>query len=830
MKIHSIKARGFIGLQRGLGLEEVSLDLSKLSGLVALSGPNGAGKTSFLELLHPFRTLASRKKALQHHVFLRDSHKDLTFSLNGDTYRTLVKIDSQSGKQEGFIWRNGEPQVDGKCPAYDAYIEDLLGSAELFFASVFAAQNSKKLNEMTTGQLKELMTEFLRLDELVRHEQTSKAVANMLSAELERARASLKALEQRLEEVRMSAADLQEAKAKAEDLAEKRRKIAEEIGRLERNAEELRVKIGTAESIKAGVEQLRKQKAEIQAEKESTEKDGTKALRDLKSKHDGIDQRIKAARDLAKKKPEIDEAEGKKAETQKVLEAKEKELGEASEALEKARDDYHKALGVANAAKNAGTDMIEATRAASDEAQEDLNVARQLLQDRKIRTATYRNPDLEALESKLEYTEKQAADLEKRDPDCTSTTCAFIKTALEARDALPALREEAEKARAKDLEKRAEIKKQVTAAEKEVEALKEVHIQKSLDHSFAKALAVSREKKRGEVLGEFERARTSLARKRDALQEDLAGLKEKVKGFAQLLQDKDRVVAAEQEITLLEEQIQDVSDQVKKQIADTADKVSRYDKQLEQVTTDLEAKEKALKESEQAETSLKENNRRIEEEKARRTATDQEIEQQGKAIAVLEVEAGKLPDLEAEEKTVRARVETINADIAEWRYLQTACGANGLRALEIDSVAPLVTGIGNDLLLSTFGPGHTLKFRTQDDEGRECLDILSIQEDGREILLDNLSGGQKVWSLKALRLALTLLAKEKSQKLFGTAFADEEDGALDIDHAQEFIRLYRAFMRTGGFETCLYISHKPECVSMADNVLRFQPGTGIEVE
>ena len=68
MKLLNLRAKGFIGFKKGLNLDEVSIDLSGLAGLVALDGPNGRGKTTRLELLSPYRTFASRKKALQHHA------------------------------------------------------------------------------------------------------------------------------------------------------------------------------------------------------------------------------------------------------------------------------------------------------------------------------------------------------------------------------------------------------------------------------------------------------------------------------------------------------------------------------------------------------------------------------------------------------------------------------------------------------------------------------------------------------------------------------------------------------------------------------------------
>ena len=64
MKLIDLKLKGFIGIQKGMGLDEIHLPLGDLSGLVALDGPNGRGKTTILENLQPFRQFASRKGGL----------------------------------------------------------------------------------------------------------------------------------------------------------------------------------------------------------------------------------------------------------------------------------------------------------------------------------------------------------------------------------------------------------------------------------------------------------------------------------------------------------------------------------------------------------------------------------------------------------------------------------------------------------------------------------------------------------------------------------------------------------------------------------------------
>jgi len=171
----------------------------------------------------------------------------------------------------------------------------------------------------------------------------------------------------------------------------------------------------------------------------------------------------------------------------------------------------------------------------------------------------------------------------------------------------------------------------------------------------------------------------------------------------------------------------------------------------------------------------------------------------------------------------------VTAEVSEWSYLKTACGKKGLQALEIDAVSPTIEAYANDLLISTFGPGNTIRFETQDPDGKEVLNIVVMDPDGSETLLENKSGGEAVWILKALRLALTLLSKEKSGRDFETVLMDEEDGALSPANAVKFIGLYRSMMDIGGFDDCFYISHKQEAVGLANHRLIFGDN-GIQID
>ena len=199
MQIEKLRLKGFIGIKRGLGLDEISIDFKNIVGLIAFAGQNGLGKSTVLENLHPFNTLASRSGALFNHVGVRDAEKELLFSYNGNHYRTLIKIDCQSEKSEGFIWKDGESLVNGKIRDYAKYMTDLFGSSNLFFNSVFCAQNAQKLSDMTTGQLKTLFAEFLRLDRLQDYEDTAKQVINVLTGKSGQIDSNIEVLQKRME-------------------------------------------------------------------------------------------------------------------------------------------------------------------------------------------------------------------------------------------------------------------------------------------------------------------------------------------------------------------------------------------------------------------------------------------------------------------------------------------------------------------------------------------------------------------------------------------------------------------------------------------------------
>jgi DNA repair protein SbcC/Rad50 len=760
MKINSLKLHGWTGIKKGMRIDDLELDLSGLSGLIAFSGQNGAGKSTVLENLQPYRTLASRKKALPYHVYTRDAFKALDFDFQGDNYQTKVLIDCDSGRQEGYIWKNGESVVDGKARNYDAYIEALLGSKDLFFNSIFCAQNASKLSDLTTGKLKELFAEFLRLDQYIAYEATTKQCITLLGSQGSAYTAQAASIRTRLEAYGDLEAKRAQAQANLDQAMASHSKTVDELALIDSEIAKAKEAQAANEAIEARAADKKARIAELEKQIETAKTEYETEVSGLRTQVMECTKQIDSQTQILNMQSIIESAVERKKELEAEIAAKEPGI-------------------------SAGYAKREKIRKRLDE----------IAQEIQTHNAPHpREKDLGSITNRIAMLKAQTADLERRDPECTSTICGFIQTALEAERALPGLKKEWDElsatVQAYDAEQ-AEIMGQLEA-EREGLKTEDKSIWRSIEGLQTRLAEVkgdlTKVSKDANLQGDL---REAMARKEAAETRKQELIDRGLKAKSAL---EKRTAAMEAELTEAKTSYTDI--------------MARINLQVKDRLSNLEAGRTA------AATSEREWKERVSD----FTSNVRIIQDQITEKAALE---SQLTELEAKRSQIQGQV-------SEWIYLRNSLSANGIRALEIDSVAPSISAYANQILFNTFGPAYSVKLRTQDDEGREVLDILAIEQDGRETLLDDLSGGEKCWSLKALRLALTLIAKQKSGKAFQVALSDEEDGSLDAGNAVNFIHMYRAFMETGGFDTCFFISHRPECVAMSDSVIEFGEG-GISI-
>ncbi len=766
MKITSLRLRGFTGIKRGLNLEDLTLDFSNLSGLIALSGGNGSGKSTCIDCLHPYRQLASRSGALQRHVFLRDSLKELCFEYAGDTYKTLIKIDSDSERTEGFIFKNDIPQVNGKVTEYDRYITGLFGSSQLFFSSVFGAQNAEKISDMTTGELKKLFSEFLKLERLVEFETTAKQCVALLMAKADGIQRDIQAARKSLESMESLDEKLDDTEANMKETKLIIKILTQEMIDMEREIETMRVKAADNAAIQQRINDMQATILRMDADESADTTAAEKELSVLREKTIAIMNDVKATEALLEKKAEIEKATFKVT----VLEAN------ISDNAERVTTIYSEQLIPLNDQSKAAVAELEASKSRL--------------------SAIISNPDIRVMEAKIKGLKEKLHDLDKKDPACTSQTCSFITGALRAQDAL------------------VELEPRILALKNDLDA------QAVVEHAIVtgKTLEIT------DILSQLDAAgnlKKEIEAKSAVLKSNLAAV---------------RVIAADQsKIAVAESRLDDLHKRKSEAIEDGKRIKAAWDERIAAKRAEIDGICSEMKNAKQSIDVLAENKLsdiqsvlvshrvRMDEEttsmarlEAARAAIEKEI------VAKAEIEA-RISDLAAEHGR-------ITSETAEWLYLKNACSKDGLRALEIDSVAPIISGYANDLLTQTFGPQYTVKLRTQDEEtGKEVLDILTIREDGSEVNIENLSGGERVWSLKALSLAMTLISKERSGRDFKTMFCDESDGALDTGNAINFVQMYRSLMGIAEIDTCFFISHKEETIGLADHVLKFSTG-GIVID
>jgi exonuclease SbcC len=761
MKITSLRLRGFTGIRRGLGLDELFLDLSQLSGLIALSGENGKGKSTVMDCMSPYRQLASRSKSLQHHVFLRDSLKELCFEYAGDSYRTLIKIDSDSERTEAFAWKNGQPQVNGKVSEYDKYITGLFGSSQLFFSSVFCAQNAEKISDMTTGELKKLFSEFLKLERLVEFENTAKQCVALLMAKADGIQRDIQAARKSLEGMESLDGKLDNTEVNMKETKQIIKIITQDMIDMEREIESARAKAEENRTSMLRIKDMQATILKLDTEEDADTVTAEKELSVLREKTIAIMNDVKASEKLLESKAAIEKAIFKVT----VLEAH-----------------------IADNAEQVTTIFSEQLIPLNDQ----FKIAVAELEASKSRlSAIISNPDVRVLEAKIKGLKEKLHDLDKKDPECISTTCSFITGALRAQTEL------------------LELEPRVLNIKTEIETLSAAELE----------IIKQKTKETNDILSQLDAAGTA----KKEIEAKSAVLKTNLAAARVIAVDQSKIAVAEARLDDLRQRKEEAIEDGKRIKAAWDERIARKRSETEAIC--LEMKNAKQNVDVLAENRLSYIQSVLASHRARMDEETASMARLGAAIVAIEKEITAKAEIDARVSALVIEHGQIVIETAEWLYLKNACSKDGLRALEIDSVAPIISGYANDLLTQTFGPQYTVKLRTQDEEtGKEVLDILTIREDGSEVNIENLSGGERVWSLKALSLAMTLISKERSGRDFKTMFCDESDGALDTGNAINFVQMYRSLMKIADIDTCFFISHKEETIGLADHVLKFSTG------
>ena len=211
------------------------------------------------------------------------------------------------------------------------------------------------------------------------------------------------------------------------------------------------------------------------------------------------------------------------------------------------------------------------------------------------------------------------------------------------------------------------------------------------------------------------------------------------------------------------------------------------------------------------------------------TALQDAQEANGQAVRIDE-QLKRARDAHAKAEALAKKLEPMEAELAEWRWLGRGLGREGVQALELDAAGPQVSGLANELLADAYGSRFQIRFETQaakaDGKGvKETFDVVVVDtEKGREGNGEDLSGGEKVIVGEALGLAVGLFHAQAAGVSLGTVVRDETVGALDPENGEKYLAMLRAFLRVGHVHQLLYVAHNPALIDMADAVVHIEDG------
>ncbi|TBR75403.1 MAG: DNA repair ATPase [Burkholderiaceae bacterium] len=795
-----LKLSGFKGIASGRGKNSIEIDFSKIDSgarMVALVGPNGAGKTTIMDNMHPYRVMPSRASSPTPTAYSfyddlvegADALKDLTWSHNGITYQSVVRmrLAGKTKKQECYLFvigTDGKPVPysdstglisDGKADSYDRCVEAICGQPEVFFAALFSAQGKRPISAMKVSEVKTLLASMLNLESVKTLSERAQEVVKGLRPHLDATKGRALPLQQQLMREPQVRAMLQSLNVTAATQAvanalEAERTAHAEVVRMESAA-------GQQESVKAqhaaltaqlesSAANLRTAKAELKARQEKERAYLESSMTDLlqtanaaRKVQDEANLALASVKALVATEQNVRDAEAKRAALRDKLSAKRAQLddlrvdAERLAVLRGAVNDLTSALATGKANGQALVDMVKASEQTASLINDvpckghafqsackllsQANKAAGWLPEGRTQVVVLRN--------------KYAEDRKKRD-----TATAELARLIEAETKHRALSEEIAKL-TEDLATARTMAAGLPAVEE------------------AKAKIAPCTVRVGEASAEVER----IGQRQKEVQARLADMD---KAHAEALSRLSETMAMEFK------RVQTMIDALPR-IVGEAD--------LKSVRDQLAACEMRHRES--------------------RDRLDEIHAKRQECTLVL----GQL-DVDRESLGKIAAMSTaISDEIAGWTLLASSLGNNGIIAMSIDDAGPTLSSVCNSLLEDCYGGRFQVRLSTQQATAtgvlKEGFDVwVEDSYRGEEKRLSDMSGGEKVWINECLVRAMALYIAQSSNQHHSTLFCDEADGPLDETRKRQFMSMKRSVLDRGGYKREYLVTQTPQLWDLCD--------------
>ncbi len=813
MRPISLTLKGFRGIRDGLGRDVIELDFERLAGdaqLIVMVGRNGRGKTTVMDNMTPFPTMPSRAGAdglggfsYYDQVCLPESIKDLVWEHGGERYRSQMVFRLNGKKKtEAFLhirrgdsWqpmRLGDGTVsDGKVDTYVQCVEQILGSAETFFTSVFATQGRRQLSAYKNAEIKTLLADLLGLDEIralgAKALETAKLLKTGLAA-VRQERAGLKA------EVERVVRELAQLGNTGGRIVEAENAKAAGQAALDRAKEEL-AKHAAKRDVAVQTEARRTQLSEERRSVIEAAKAALHAL-DAQDRREGerleqLTRRIsQRAEDERKRRKGLNEQRARWEAMLKIGDviqwaSRRLRLAESVVVLREER--------VAGLRRDA--ERLEKLRADSKLARE----------------------RIAAIEREAGHASLKAQELARRfgltvEVPCAGTDLQGRCKLLSDARAAQRLKPSADAQIARLQEARSEVAhhlrgveaqgRDLTAAPAKLNVA-EATLQRSRERLASLSLQAARQ-------GELVQAR-----------EMLAGIVRQIESVPQHEGEETADERAERGAIMATRHA--IAAQRQVEAKRQRESLQRLDAAIAALPPpfDVSQIERAQRGVEQAQRAFVTTEAAYV--KALRDQQTGEEHQRRKAT------------VEERLTALDTRVRRVEDQVGVWLLFAKCMSNDGLIALSIDDSGPTLSRLANDLLLACYGPRFTVSLKTLVEtakgEAREGFDIVVHDaESGERKSVTQMSAGERVWINESLTRAIALYLTQNSGRHYETLFSDEADGPLDPQRKRMFIAMKREALRIGGYRQEYFVSQTPELAAMADLIIDLEQFSRVQRE
>lgn len=805
MKPIKLKLSGFKGIASGRGKSEVEIDFTGINPeakIVALAGPNGAGKSTIIDNMHPFRVMPSRSSkavpsafSYKDQVVMGDSGKEFEWSHDDICYKSVLSFrqTAKTFKQDCFLFvvdADGQAKPwsdpatgltsDGKTDNYDQCVEAILGKPEVFFTAQFSAQGKQPIGRMTAGEVKALLGQMLGMEQTVALGVKANAVTKELKphlnatqdviARLLRDRPNLEQLQQQYQQQQAQLEHLHDQQDKAskqrdkalEHLSVVRQQVAQQEGILVQHQQvqqQLDSATEVAQSKKQGLAQKHSQeKAMLNSQVQQT----ASAVNVARQRVSDLRKQIDTQSTLAGQAPTLNAEREKLVQFQVKRTAQVAIIEQNEPAVLKLNSIREELMGLKQSLAKAETDG----RHIADV----LNKAK-------------------ATASLLGEVPCQGTEMAGR--------CKLLAESNHAAQEIPAIEVKLNGVRVLFKNTRS----QAVSREQEIVAMVE---------------AEGQIKQARQALVEIESAistcNNALARQPfvDAAVEQLPLLRQ------QAQQAQSELDGAQQAQTQVHAQLSQLEQRQSTEREELFQECQREVARLQAAKASLPA----ISNSNDAQTAQQ----ALDDANGLEQSIAAQIQGLSKAILDTQTKMSRAQDIDLQLAQAQERVNQISAEISKWVLLTKALGTDGIVAMQIDDAGPAIAGITNTLLQDCYGGRFQITLVTQAQTATGIMKeafLIQVEDTHRgEIkLLDDMSGGEKVWINECLVRGIALYIAQAADARYETLFSDESDGALDPERKRQYMEMQRAVVERGGYSREYIITQTPELLNLCDAVI-----------